>query len=436
MRMRVAAVVAAAAACLAVASVLVTSALGASTSGPSGASAAGRPHQVNARPSRHLVGGFDNDYATGKIVNLTPYTWTLAGSGANDTNVQFWDTSSLPATVKPGQSFTYKLRPQASYATTRVYNGWFSYRADALNHAEYLTVDLEGSHCWFICLSRDGPPLVPTVYNATQAPHHPAGRFIYDFGPATANPEIGWTAQGYEKVWPNTPDSAFDFTFQTRGTYTLDASKAPPQLSALINAMCAGAKDTSCSFTKNGDIHWGIGDLDQQATVKSCGAKPPDALRTRARREPPADSPDWHAVSVEAKRTRSVSVGGSITASAELELFEVIDAEVSAKIGVEHEWSDTKTFEKTTRIDVPQDWVAGVWSAPVVGKVSGTLVVTTKLATYTITNFEETASGVSKDLTTPAFDIMTSSHEMTAKQYQTLCAGGSAGAPPPNGGRG
>jgi hypothetical protein len=434
MRMRVAGVMSAVAACLAVASVLVASALGAPASGRSAARPASRPDHAGAAVAHHRVRGFDGDNAAGRIVNLTPYAWTLVGSGANDTTVQFWDKSSLPATVQPGQSFTYKLKPQASYATTHVYNGWFSYRADTINHAEYLTVDLEGSHCTGICLPRDGPALVPTVYNATRAPQH-NNQYIYDFGPATPNPEIGSTASGYENVWPFI-NSAFDFTFQTKGTYTLDASKAPPQLTALINAMCAGAAGTSCSFTKIGDIHWSTGELDQQATVKSCGPKPPGVLRTRPPRTPPADSPDWHAVSVEAKRTRSVSVGGSLTGSAALKLFGVIDSEVSARVGIEHEWSDTKTFEKTTRIYIPQDWVAGVWSAPVVGKVTGTLVVKTAVASYTITNFEETASGVSRDLTTPAFDILTSSHEMSAKQYRALCAGASGDVPPPNGGRG
>jgi hypothetical protein len=416
----------------ALASLLVAGAIGAAPRHRTRPSAHRRAPHLHSVPTRDRVHGFDNDTATGRIVNLTPYTWTLAGKGANNTDRQWWDASSLPATVKPGQAFVYRLNPQGSYATTRQYNGWFSYRADSVGHAEYLTLDLEGSHCTGICLPRDGPALVPTAYNATRAPEH-NNVFIYDFGPATANPEIGWTSSGKANVWPFT-ESAFDFTFQTRGTYTLDASKAPPQLSALINAMCAGAAGTTCSFTTTGDIHWGIGDLDKQASAKSCGAEPPSGSTTRRLRRPPAESPDWHAVSVEVKRTRSVSVGGSLTGSAELTLFGVIDSEVSAKVGIEHEWSDTKAFEKTTRIYVPQDWIAGVWVAPVVGKVSGTLVVKTALASYTITNFEQTASGVSKSLTTPAFDIMTSSHQMTAKQYEELCP--QLGAPPPPIGRG
>jgi hypothetical protein len=414
---------------LAVGLLLVASATGAASRAKPG-TAVGDTAPV---PASSDLGGFDNNDAVGKIVNFTPYTWTLVATGATDTNRSFWDESSLPKTVKPGQSFTYRIRPQANYGTTRKYNGWFSYRADAINHSEYLTLDLEGAHCWGLCLPRDGPPLVPTMYNATQAPQD-KGYYGWNFGPATPNPEIGWTASGYTSVWPTYPDSAFDFTLQTKGTYTLDAANTPPQLAALINAMCAGAKDTSCSFTPIGDIHWGIGDLQKQTSVKSCGADPPDAAaRSVKAKKAPAESPDWHSVSVEVGRTRSVSVGGSLSGTAEVKLFGIIDSEVSAKVGIEHEWSETRTFEKTTKVFVPQDWIAAVWVAPIVGKVTGTLVVKTKLASYTITNFVESASGVSKNLMTPAFNIMTSAQPMTAAQYRALCPSTSI---PPGGGRG
>jgi hypothetical protein len=436
MSVRGAAVAAALVGCIAGGSVVVTSATGAAspaprarTSSPSDA----KPLKATRRGSP--VHGFNGDDAYGKIVNLTPYTWTLAETGRNGSNVQNWDLATIPATVKPGENFVYRLHPYANYGTTRKYDGFFTYRVDTLNHSEYLTVDLEGAHCTGLCFPRDGPALVPTVFNLTASPRH-NNVFDYDFSPRTPNPEIGSTSSGSDYVFPPNEHSDFDFTFQTRGTYTLDAAKAPAQLSALINAMCAGGAGTKCSFTPIGAIHWGIGDLDKQTSVKSCGAEPPaPSAPPRQLRNPPAESPDWHEVTVEAKRKRSVSIGGSLTGSAEVHLFGVIDSEVSAKVGIEHEWSDTKTFEKTTRIFVPQDWIAAVWVAPVVGKVSGTLIVSTSVATYTITNFEEVASGVSKDLLTPAFNIITSSRQMTVQEYHSLC-GATTQAPPPTGGLG
>jgi hypothetical protein len=401
------------------ASALVATAIGAAPWAQASGSVPTKAHQPVATPPRAPAQGFNGANAEGRIANLTPYTWTLVQTGADNTNVTFWESGSIPSTVKPGESFVYRIRPQASYATTQKYNGFFTYKADAVNHTEYLTVNVEGAHCTGICLERDGPPLVVQMFNKTRAPTH-NNVFIWDFGPDTPNAEIGSTSSGSTYVWPPNHYTDFDLTFQTRGNYTLDAAKSPPQLAALINAMCAGSSGTMCSFTAMGDIHWGIGDLDKQASVKSCGAEPPTSSSGEVR-NPPKESPDWHEVTVEAKRKRSVSVGGSIEGGAEVHLFGVIDSEVSAKVGIEHEWSDTKTFEKTTRIYVPQNWLAAVWVAPVVGKVSGTLVVKTSLASYTITNFEETASGVSKDLTTPAFDIMTYSRQMTADEYMRLC---------------
>jgi hypothetical protein len=161
-------------------------------------------------------------------------------------------------------------------------------------------------------------------------------------------------------------------------------------------------------------------------------------------RNPSQDNPDWHEVKVEAARKKSVSIGGSVSTSVGFDVFGVIDAEVTAKIGLEHEWSETTTFEKTTRVYVPRNWVAGIWVAPVIGKVTGTLVFsvkfqsggTTKTATYTITNLEETASGVSKDLTTPAFNIITNSRQMTPQEWQAACKKGADVVepnPPPTG---
>jgi hypothetical protein len=319
--------------------------------------------------------------------------------------------------LEPGQSFVYDLRPFDSYGTTRRYSGSFTYRADTLNGPEYLSITLRGSHCYGICFPNDGPALSTAVFNGKSLPD-----FFPDMetlGPATTNPEIGWTASGNWNVWPGI-DIPFDFTFQTKGNYTVDASKVPRQLPELLNAMCAGASGTKCSFTQTGEVHWGDGKADMQALVKSCGPAPPEGIQ-RVPQKPAADSPDWHEVTVAAERTRSVTVGGSLAASTEVNLFGVIDTEVSVRIGAEHEWGDTTAFEKTTKVFVPRDWLAGVWVAPVVGKVTGTLVVSTALAKYTITNFEETASGVSKDLRTPAFNIFTNSREMTLAEYHRLC---------------
>jgi hypothetical protein len=404
----------------------------------SGASPA-TSRRAHRGPGRPLAGqpvdtpyGFAGDDVEGRITNLTPYPWTFVANGVVNGGGKPW-VSEFPATLQPGQSFVYRLAPYNSYATTHEYNGWFSYRANTLNHAEYLTLRVYGSHCTGLCLPRDGPALLPTVWNGTSAPNR-----LGNLGPATAAPEIGWVGSGNTQVWPDGEAPPFDFTFQTKGNYTLDAAKAPPQLADLINAMCAGAATTKCSFAPTGGVEWGIGQASLQTSVASCtagvGAQPPPPDGAGRLDPPPADSPDWHAVSIEAQRTRSVSVGGSLALATEVNLFGIIDTEVSLKIGAEHEWAETRTFEKTTRIYIPRGWLAAIWIAPRVGTVSGTLVVSTPLASYTITNFKQTASGVSPDLQTPAFNIMTNSRAMTPAERQRLCP--SVGALPPHSGRG
>lgn len=401
---------AAAAGCIAVG--LVVLALTATGAPPVGAKS--KPHALSdAQQLGAHVSNFRGDDAIGLFTNLTPYMLTFVSTYPNSG----W--SDFPATLKPGENFVYALHPNRVYATTRQYLGRFTYRADTLNHPEYLTLYLFGSHCWGICLEGDGPSLVIEVHNTTAAPVDP------DFGPvdgkygvATLNPEIGWTASGITNVWPRSyrgldPDQAFDFTFQTRGTYTLDASKAPPQLVDLLNAMCAGATGTSCSFTPTGPLTWGIGDISLQGVAVNCTRNPPNG-------EPLP--PNRYQVAVKVTREASVGVGGSLKAGVEVEVFNAVALGVSAKFGVEHEWSDTTDFEKTTTLFLPSNYIGGVWVAPVVGKVTGTLVVSTGLAKYTITNFGAVKSGVSKDLRTPAFDIMTNARPLTQDEYGRRCA--------------
>ena len=428
-RLRLAAAAAAGLGCIAGLSLIVANATGA---GVGSRHAAGTRHH---HPPLHraLVHGFNGDNAEGTIANLTPYTWTFVTKAASNTSPgnNYWN-NNFPATLQPGQSFTYSIRPQANYATTRKYNGFFTYKVNAINHTEYLTVDLEGAHCTGICFDRDGPPLVPKAYNATRPPDTHNGFSDTDFGPATQNPEIGWSTSGSTFVFPPNQNSDFNFTFAAAGDYTLDASKLDPQAASLLSGLCGKIQgaNTSCSFTQIGDIRWGIGTpVAQTGTIKSCDSEPPSLTTGREIKNPPADSQDWHEVTVEVSRTHSVSVGGSVAGSIGADVFGVIDTEVTAKIGVEHEWSETTSFEKSTRVYVQRNWVAGIWVAPVIGKVTGTLVFTvkfqaggtTKTATYTITNLEETASGVSKDLTTPAFNIMTNSRQMTPQEWQLAC---------------
>lgn len=236
-----------------------------------------------------------------------------------------------------------------------------------------------------------------------------------------------------EILWSRSSTAEFgpDEDFVTRGDYTVDAAKAPAALADVLNSLCS-AKVASCSFTETSPLTWGIGKPEQKAQAADCTLTGGGAGSVGAQEpEPPDKDPDWHSFRVTAARSLSLSVGGAVTASTEANLLGIIATEISFKVEAEHEWTDTQEFSKTTRVYIPSDYIASVWVAPVVAKVTGTLLVTNGLSEtnpdhvrYTITNFSETRSGVSHDDKTPAFDVITTSRPMTEQEYHDQCVAG------------
>lgn len=408
----------------------------------------------DARVSDYPTGGWEGDTLWGDVINLSPYTLTLVKTWSSidptcDCRANVW-MQPPAATVAPGQYVRYHLHADHEnhdwpYWDLNSYDGWFTYKANVLGaaHPEYLTVAISGCDPG-TCHWPDGVnpnpwshPFHVRVFNTTTVPDDgfdprwscPTDDPAQCPGPApnTSNPQILWT---------QTDGQGSDVQFQVHGSYTVDAAKDPPQLADVLNAMCARAAGTTCSFTAapGSALTWGVGAKTEQAEAASCVLSPNGPEVTGTSAPPPENDPDWHEYTVEASRTASLSVGGSISASTETELLGIIGFEVEAKFGAEHEWSNTSTFEKTTRIYVPDDYIASIWIAPVVGKVTGTLVVSTTdqqgnpLATYTITNFTEIRSGAAKSLTTPAFDIMTTARPMTDAEHQQFCPAGAKSA--------
>jgi hypothetical protein len=66
----------------------------------------------------------------------------------------------------------------------------------------------------------------------------------------------------------------------------------------------------------------------------------------------------------------------------------------------------TNAYTRQYYVYIPSNDIASVWVAPMVGKVTGTLVVSNGSATFTATNFTQVRSGVSKDALTPAFNAI------------------------------
>ena len=288
--------------------------------------------------------------------------------------------------------------------------------------------------CTGVCLPRDGPPLAVSAFNGSAPPHYTD--YGWELGSQTSNPEITWTSSGTTDVFPCflcSPHTAdFDYTFETQGTYNIDASKIPSNqsgtLAQVLNGLCDTNGLASCSFTPTSQLTFGTGMLSPYFAEPNCSVNAPggEPLPAAARE-----------VTVTQARESSLSVGGSVTVGLEGGVFNVIEAGVSVKFGVEHEWTDDTEFSKSVKIYVPSGWVGQVWVAPEVGKVTGTMVMKTSKASYTITNLSEVKTGVQPDLLTPPYDVIFNARPMTKQERQQACPPTLRSAPaPPIGGRG
>lgn len=365
-----------------------------STVGAASGSAKGLPTLSKQKLLNGTPGGLDDHGDVwGRVSNLTPYTWTLVSAKHCDTCSNL-GLVEPPPKVEPGQDYVYAAKLSSGDPIKLLNTEWqfdttIVYRAQTVSGPEDLKIRITGCHCTGLVFPNS--EISVQVYNSN--PHA----------------EIGWTQS----------DSVFsDVQFQVQGHFSIDAAKDPPQLADVINALCAGATGTSCAFTATGPLTWGVGDPVYTRPAVNCTIQP---ATVTAVDPPPPPAPGWFEFSIKEKSKGSISVGGSLTASTEVNLFGVIDAEVSAKFGAEHEWSSSKSLQKTTRIYLPSNYIGSLRVVPVQGKVIGTLVVSNAVATYTITNFGEVQDGVSRDRLTPAFDVITTSHPMTPAELKDQC---------------
>lgn len=385
---------------------------------------------VSAGASSASAAGGIGDHGSlwGQINNLTPYTWTFVGStqrhcdeGQTNNGCGFTgeDNTQFPRTVKPGQSFVYVLRPYTDYIggffdpEDHGYNfdGSFTYKADVVGGGtEYLTYAVSGCKCngYF----GNSGPLVQ-IYNTTAPP--PAGYDPHNDSqsgpkvPATPNQQIAWS---------QADDYYVDATFTAaNGNYAVDGSTASPQLIDLINAMCAGASGTTCSFKPSGPTQWGVGATTSEGMMFNC---------TRGAEDDRETDPDWFEVKYEVAKGASFSVGAGVSSSAELELGGIVKAEATIGFNADSEWENNKKLGRTTRVYVPYHHMGQLWSAPTEAKQTGTLVAKTGGATYTVTNFTQTVSGVAKNALTPDFNVMTNVRAMTDEEIKGNCVGATA----------
>ena len=359
--------------------------------------------------SSAFAGGVDGSTGilTAAAYNATPYTWTLVDHKSFDSNGNFeGDLQTVPAaTIAPGGASLYGMYSNYSlvcFGTWKYgYDAYFTYRVDVVGGPpEYVTVgisQLEVSSPTGCFLS--GRHARADVYITTAPP--PPG-----WHPALLTPPSASPANQQLTYAHNVPQ-LFDQTISIQGNYTVDAStNLGKPFVDLLNTLCTGKTNASCSFTQQGPLTWGPGDPGSPYASTHCGS---------------AKVNNSFSVSYTASQSASLTVGGGITATAEFTLFDVVSNSISVSVEASHQWTETTSITRQSSVDIPPNDIAHLWVVPVVGKVTGTLVVTNGSATFTATNFSETRSGVTKDALTPAYDVITKVRPMTTAELQQHC---------------
>jgi hypothetical protein len=370
------------------------------------------------------------------IYNVTPYPWTLVaatsppgGPSGDSTNCArlespgtgpgCWDT--LPQSIAPGKASVYRLRPWEAESggicgghDKYGYDAYITYRVDIVGGSpEYATVAIWGEWNDNICLG-PGSDVQFAVFFTAAPP--PADYDVWKASDKTPGGPSNLIANPQLTYQHNLPQ-LYDQSLGIAGNYTVDAST---DLGAgfvdLANSLCSGAANTSCSFTQDGPLTWGIGPAVKAAFDESC-------VVGAGGQRVPAGEPSWAEVEYSASRTASLSIGAGVTASAETNLFGIVSAKISVSLEAETEWTDEQTFTRKSRVFIPANYIANIWVAPVVGKVTGTLVLTFGSSTFTVTNFSEERSGVTRDPMTPAFNVITKMRPMTDSEFDSDCLG-------------
>lgn len=384
-----------------------------------------------AAPTASAGGFADDGTYKAAVYNFTPYTWTLVGAstppgGGACGNNSCWNPAPAQ-TIAPGESPVYGLRPNyidgggITFGYTFGYASWMTYRVNVVGGPpEYVTVALSqeyetGLHGSAIPALRQfittAPP--PAGYDPGPDPNTPPA-------PPVANPQLTYAA------FSPTP---WDISYTLAGNYTVDASTdlgAP--FVQLLNGLCNGATNTTCSFNQTKPIQFKPGAWGGEQQANNCdqtGATPTTPTGT----PPPDSDPNYYVIEYETAQDASFSIGAGLSLSTEVNLFDVVASEVSVNVEAEHEWREEKTYKRGAKVYIPGNSWGYIYVAPTIGTVTGTLTATIGSATFTATNFSQARGGVtgSSDPRTnpePAWNTVTKTRPMTPAELAQFCGVG------------
>jgi hypothetical protein len=126
-------------------------------------------------------------------------------------------------------------------------------------------------------------------------------------------------------------------------------------------------------------------------------------------------------VAYSAEQETSLSVGGGVTASTEADILGIVGVKASVDIEAQREWSTINSFTRTAQVYLMPHQTGSIWTSPEVAVVKGTLVLKSGSASFTVTNFYQTRSGVTKNNDTPAYDSITQIRPSSAGELAQFC---------------
>ena len=371
---------------------------------------------VSAQPAGAGYANDQNQLAAA-FYNVTPYPMTLVGYDSS----YGWYTP--PATIQPGSGAVYVLAGSGVLSGgicigtwKNSYHAWMTYRVDVLGGPpEYLTMAIAGTRsqsaagCGDFAPAGDQYPAL-TLYNTTSMP-------VYPWDPASGQPPGPLTAKPQVTNQYNTPQ-LFDQTIGVQGDWTVDANSPLGRgFDQLLNELCSTATD-ACEFTQTGDLTWGIGTPTGQGADTNC----PDSPK----------GPAYLTLGYEAASTASLSVGAGVELGTEANLFDIIKSKITVSVEAEHEWAQTDSFSRHAKVYAPRGYTGALWTAPTIGTVTGTLKFRTPTSTFTVLNFRQVRSGVTRDKLTPPYNVMALARPATAAEIAKVCGDPTARAAGPS----
>ena len=350
-----------------------------------------------------------NGILSAAFYNLTPYPMTLVANNSD----YGWET--LPGTVAPG-SAAYAINgstPQGGGICIGTwknqFNGYATYQVDVLGGPdEYVTVAISGVRSYsalgcgdFAAAGNVYPAL--DVWNTSAPPSagwNPSSRTAP--GPLTARPQI---------TNVHNQPALFDQEFGINGNWRVDARTPLGRgLDDALNNIC-GQAPADCSFEQTGPLAWGLGAPTVAGEKVNCSTRGAGG----------AGEDDPLSVEYDATQEASLTAGGAVSAATEATLFGIIGAKISVKVEAEREWTEMNSFSRESEIFLPALSTGTIWTAPTIGTVTGTLRLQTGGSTFTVTNFSQTRSGVTKNDLTPAYVAMAEIRPATADELAEFC---------------